>query len=106
MPKILFVEFSGAEHGVEAKVGDSLMQAATTNLVPGIIADCGGNCACATCHVYIGERWSSRIAVPSKEEKEMIECALHVTAESRLSCQVIVNDQLAGLVVRLPESQT
>ncbi len=106
MPKILFVEFSGAKHEVEAKVGDSLMQSATINFVPGIIADCGGNCACATCHVYIGEPWSSRIAAPSKEEKEMIECALHVMAESRLSCQVIVNDELAGMVVRLPESQT
>jgi 2Fe-2S ferredoxin len=106
MPTIVFVEFTGKEHRVEAKIGDSVMQTATNHMVPGILADCGGNCACATCHVYIGEAWSGKVAPPSKEEKEMIECALHVTPESRLSCQVSVTAELEGLIVRLPESQT
>lgn len=106
MPNIVFVEFDGKEHSVEAKLGDSIMQSATSHMIPGILADCGGNCACATCHVYIEEHWASKIPPPSKEEKEMIECALHVTAQSRLSCQVRVTPELAGLVVKLPESQT
>lgn len=106
MPKITFIEFGGAVHHVDAEVGQSVMQAATNNLVPGIIADCGGNCACATCHVYIDEPWRSRATPPSKEEQEMIECALHVTEASRLSCQVHVTPGLDGLIVRLPESQT
>jgi 2Fe-2S ferredoxin len=106
MPNIVFIEFNGKEHRVDAKAGDTVMQAATSHAVPGILADCGGNCACATCHVYIGEPWSSRLAAPTNEEKEMIDCALSVTPESRLSCQVSVSAELEGLVVRLPESQT
>ena len=106
MPTIVFIEFNGKQHRVEAKTGDSVMNAATHHMVPGILADCGGNCACATCHVYIDEPWSGKVAQPSKEEKEMIDCALHVTAHSRLSCQVHITDALDGLVVRLPESQT
>lgn len=106
MPNIVFIEFNGTEHRVEAKAGDTVMQTATHHMIPGILADCGGNCACATCHVYIAEPWTSKIAAPSKEEKEMIECALHVTPESRLSCQIAVTAELEGLQVRLPESQT
>ena len=106
MPKITFIEFNGAEHVVEAGIGQSLMQAAANKMVPGILADCGGNCSCATCHVYIDERWSGRTVPPTKEEKDMLECALHVTGASRLSCQVNVTEGLDGLVVRLPESQT
>ena len=106
MPKIVFIEFNGTEHRIDALVGDSVMQAAANHMVPGIIADCGGNCACATCHVYIEEPWNERANPPSKEEKEMIECALHVTPASRLSCQVHVTAALDGLIVRLPESQT
>ena len=106
MPKIVFVEFNGTEHSVEAKAGDTVMQTATHHMIPGILADCGGNCACATCHVYIAEPWAGKIAAPSKEEKEMIECALYVTPESRLSCQITVTPDVDGLLVRLPESQT
>jgi 2Fe-2S ferredoxin len=106
MPKIVFIEFNGTEHLVDALVGDSVMQTATSHMVPGIVADCGGNCACATCHIYIEESWSARVNPPSREEREMIECALHVTPASRLSCQVQITHELDGLVVRLPESQT
>jgi len=106
MPKIVFVEFDGTEHAVDAAVGDSVMQAATNHSVPGILADCGGNCACATCHVYIGAPWNSHLKPPSKDEIEMIDCALHVTESSRLSCQVAIDAQMEGMIVRLPESQT
>ena|ERR1035441_10015573 len=106
MPKIKFIEFNGTEHVVDARVGATIMQVATTHAVPGIVADCGGNCSCATCHVYIGKPWSSRIAPPTKEENDMIDCALHVNEESRLSCQIAVTEELDGLVVRMPESQT
>jgi 2Fe-2S ferredoxin len=106
MPKITFIEHSGLEHQVEAQIGQSVMQAATGNMVPGIIADCGGNCSCATCHVYVDEQWRAHVPAPSKEEREMIECALHVQENSRLSCQIHVTPELDGLIVRLPESQT
>jgi ferredoxin, 2Fe-2S len=106
MPKIVFVEFNGTEHSVEAVPGDSVMQAAIAHSVPGILADCGGNCACATCHVYIGDPFKSKLQPPSKEEGEMIECALHVTEQSRLSCQIPIALDMEGMVVRLPESQT
>ena len=88
MPKITFIEHDGTERIVEADAGRSVMQAATDHLVPGILADCGGNCACATCHVYVDESWRARLPSPSNEEREMIECALHVQHNSRLSCQI------------------
>ena len=86
--------------------GQSVMQVAMSNRVPGIIADCGGSCSCATCHVYVDPEWQGRIPGPSDTEKEMIDCALHVRENSRLSCQIVVSDAVDGLVVRIPESQT
>ena len=106
MIKITFVEFNGLSHEVTAQTGQSVMQVALSNMVPGIIADCGGNCACATCHVYIGESWKTSFNPPSTDEVAMIECALHVTADSRLSCQLPVTPEMNGMVVHLPESQT
>ncbi len=106
MPKVIYIEFNGTEHAVDAEIGQSVMQVAINKMVPGILADCGGNCACATCHVYIEAPWSERTKPPSKEELEMIDCALHVTPASRLSCQVPITADMEGLVVRLPESQT
>ena len=106
MPKIKFVAHTGREYEVEAAAGQSVMQAASNNMVPGIIADCGGNRSCATCHVYIDAPWSQRTGLPSKEESDMIECALHTRPTSRLSCQIDVTAELDGLVVGLPESQT
>ena len=106
MPKIKFVEHSGQEHLVDAPVGQSVMQAASNNMVPGIVADCGGNRACATCHVYVDGPWRGYIPPASKEEREMIECALHVEENSRLSCQIYITPELDGLVVRIPVSQT
>lgn len=106
MPKIIFIEHSGMQHEVEAQVGDSVMQAAVNNMVPGIIADCGGNCSCATCHVYVDEAWRGHLPAPTKMESEMVECALEVRENSRLGCQLHVTPELDGLIVRLPESQT
>jgi 2Fe-2S ferredoxin len=106
MPKITFIEHSGTRHEVDAQVGQSVMQAAVNNLVPGIIADCGGNCSCATCHVYVPSEWSAHLAPASQAEKEMIECALHVQENSRLSCQLHITPEMDGLEVNLPESQT
>ena len=106
MPKITYIEHSGTTHEINANSGQSVMQIAMSNRVPGIIADCGGSCSCATCHVYVDEAWLDRIPAASSAEKDMIDCALHVQANSRLSCQIEVKDELDGLVVRLPESQT
>jgi 2Fe-2S ferredoxin len=106
MPKITFIEHSGTKHEVQAEVGQSVMQAAVNNMVPGIIADCGGNCSCATCHVYVVEEWRTRLPPPSKEEKDMVECALEVRENSRLGCQVLITSEMDGLVVSLPASQT
>jgi 2Fe-2S ferredoxin len=106
MPRITFVEFSGIEHVVNAEIGTTVMQAATQQGVPGIIGDCGGNCSCATCHVYIDAAWRARISPPAAAESEMIEFVLHRKDESRLGCQISIFADLDGLVVHLPESQT
>lgn len=106
MPRMTFIEHGGQKHEVDAEVGQSVMQVAINHMVPGIIADCGGNCACATCHVYVEAPWDARTGSPSKEERDMIDCALHVRATSRLSCQIKLSAELDGLVVNLPESQT
>jgi 2Fe-2S ferredoxin len=105
MPRITLIESSGTAHTIDATLGESVMQAAMSNRVPGILADCGGSCSCATCHVYVDEDWRERIPPASAAERDMIECALHVQEGSRLSCQIEIRDELEGLVVRLPESQ-
>lgn len=106
MPKITLVEFNGTSHTLDAAPGQSVMQVAMSNRVPGIVADCGGSCSCATCHVYVDSGWVARLPGPSDTEKEMIECALHVQDNSRLSCQIVMSEAVDGLVVRIPESQT
>ncbi len=105
MPKIKYIEHTGKEHEVEVPVGWSVMEGAVKNLVPGIDADCGGACACATCHVFVAEPWFSNL--PKKEDMEitMLDFAPEVEANSRLSCQIKVTPELDGLVVRMPKSQ-
>ena len=105
MSKITFIDFEGVERSVEATNGDSVMEAAVSNDVPGIDADCGGACACATCHVYIDEAWVDAVGKPEDLEAEMLEVAEEVRDNSRLSCQIKVSDELDGLVVKTPESQ-
>lgn len=105
MAKITFVEASGAEHVVEAKLGLTVMESAVKNNVPGITADCGGTCACATCRVYVDEAWRGKLPEPTEMEQGMIEFSEDPQPNVRLSCQVKVTPDLNGLVVRMPESQ-
>ena len=105
MPKVTYIEHDGREHAVEVKSGLSVMEGAIRNNVPGIDADCGGACACATCHVYVDAAWTSKTGERSDMEESMLDFAENVTDASRLSCQIKVTDALEGLVVRLPESQ-
>jgi ferredoxin, 2Fe-2S len=105
MPKITYIEFDGREHAVEVKPGLSVMEGAIKNNVPGIDADCGGACACATCHVYVEEAWREKTGTASAMEESMLDFAENVEPNSRLSCQIRVTDALDGLVVRMPESQ-
>ena len=105
MVKIRFIEHDGTEHVVEGEVGNSLMQTARDNLVPGIIGDCGGNCSCATCHGYVDPDWFDKLPPRSEEEVIMLDGAMHQEQNSRLTCQLKVKPELDGLVIRLPISQ-
>ena len=105
MPKLTFIDFEGTERSVDANVGDSVMESATSNDIPGIDADCGGACACATCHVYISEDWTEIVGKPEELEAEMLDVAEEVRDNSRLSCQVKITDEMHGLIVNTPESQ-
>jgi 2Fe-2S ferredoxin len=108
MPKITYIEYNGTEHVVDVPVGRSVMQGAVDNNVPGIDADCGGECACATCHVYvIDQAWLDRVGlpVPASQEASMLSFAAVAQPNSRLSCQIKVTPELEGLVVRMPEGQ-
>lgn len=105
MAKIVYIEFSGTEHVVEVPTGMSVMKGAVQNDIPGIDADCGGSCACATCQVYVDEAWRERAGTQSEMEASMLEFADHVQPNSRLSCQIEVSDALDGLIVRMPRSQ-
>ena len=105
MAKVTYVEHDGTEHTIEVKNGMSVMEGAIKNNVPGIDADCGGACACATCHVYVDAAWEGKTGEKSAMEESMLDFAENVEANSRLSCQIKVSDELDGLVVRMPESQ-
>lgn len=105
MAKITFIESNGEKHEVEAKAGMSVMEAAIRNMVPGIDADCGGACACATCHVFVRPEWFGKTGEPSAMEQSMLDFAEEVRETSRLSCQIPVTDELDGLTVDLPEHQ-
>jgi len=105
MPKITYIEHDATEHTVEVKKGLSVMEGAIRNNVPGIDADCGGACACATCHVYVDPDFAAETGRPSAMEESMLDFAENVEPNSRLSCQIRVTDDLDGLIVRLPQSQ-
>src|SRR5712664_2140587 len=107
MPKVPYIELTGTENPVEVPVGLSVMRGAVNNNVPGIDADCGGECACATCHVYVDEAWLGLTGtpVPGSQEASMLSFAALAEPNSRLSCQITVSEALDGLVVRLPEGQ-
>ena len=105
MPKVTFISFTGGVYEVDAPLGTTLMRAATDNRIPGIDGDCGGNCACATCHIYVDPAWSERLAARSATEEDMLNCVAELRDSSRLACQITLTDGLNGLVVRLPEAQ-
>ena len=107
MPKVTYIEHSGVEHHVDVPLGLSVMRGAVDNNVPGIDADCGGECACATCHVYVQEPWLTQLGPPEpgSQEASMLSFAAVAQPNSRLSCQLKMTEALDGLVVRLPEGQ-
>lgn len=105
MAKITYVEHDGTEHVIDVKTGLTVMEGAVKNNIPGIDADCGGACACATCHVYVDGDWLPKTGAKSAMEDSMLDFAENVEPNSRLSCQIKVSDELEGLVVRMPESQ-
>jgi ferredoxin, 2Fe-2S len=105
MAKITFIDFEGTSRSVEGEVGSTVMETAINNGVPGIEAECGGACACSTCHVYIDDAWRETVGEPSPMEEDMLDFAYGVQPNSRLSCQIKVTEALDGLVVRTPERQ-
>ena len=105
MARITYILHDGTERTVEAEPGMTVMEAAVKNSVPGIAAECGGACACATCHVYVDEAWREATGSPEQMEEDMLDFAYDVRPTSRLSCQIRVRDELDGLVVQVPERQ-
>ena len=105
MPKITYIENNGKSHTIEVANGLSVMEGAVQNNIPGIDADCGGSMACATCHVYVKEEWFNKLPSKIEGEDDMLDMAFEPKKNSRLSCQLMVSDQLDGLVVNLPEKQ-
>ena len=105
MPKITYIEHDGKTHTIEVASGVSVMEGAVQNNIPGIDADCGGSMACATCHVYVKEEWFNKLPKKEDGEEDMLDMAFEPKKNSRLSCQLMVSDQLDGLVVNLPEKQ-
>jgi 2Fe-2S ferredoxin len=105
MPKIKYIDQNGTERAIDVPVGWSVMEGAVNNRVPGIDADCGGACACATCHVYVDPAWLAKLPPKSEMEENMLDFALEVRPNSRLSCQIKVSEELDGLTVTTPKSQ-
>ena len=105
MTTITYIEHNGTEHPIEVAPGLTIMEGAVRNNVPGIDADCGGACACATCHVYVDAAWLAKTGQRSTTEESMLEFVDGVADNSRLACQIKVTDELNGLRVTMPESQ-
>jgi 2Fe-2S ferredoxin len=105
MTKITYVEPDGARIETEGETGSTVMETAILNGVPGIVAECGGACSCATCHVYVDPEWTDAVGGPSAMEEDMLDFAFEVKPTSRLSCQIRVRDELDGLVVHVPTRQ-
>jgi 2Fe-2S ferredoxin len=105
MGKVRFIDHEGTERDVDVADGVSLMEAARDNDVPGIEAECGGACACATCHVFVDEVWFEAVGGPGEAEESMLEFAAEVRPTSRLSCQVLMSPEIDGVVVHTPASQ-
>jgi len=106
MTNVTYIEHNGTRHTVDVAAGTSVMQGAIDNNIEGIVAECGGGMACATCHCYVDEAWIDKVGPASEPEQDMLEFSASETRPtSRLSCQITVSDELDGLVVHLPEQQ-
>jgi ferredoxin, 2Fe-2S len=105
MPKLRFIQASGEEQVVAAETGKSVMEAAVNSMVRGIVAECGGACSCATCHVYVDPPWFGRLLPPDAMEQGMLEGAIEPGPHSRLSCQIDVTEALDGMILRIPAGQ-
>ncbi|MEC9343835.1 MAG: 2Fe-2S iron-sulfur cluster-binding protein [Pseudomonadota bacterium] len=105
MAKITYVSADGTEHVIEAANGTTVMENAVKNSISGIEAECGGACACATCHVYVDDKWTEIVGPPDIMEEDMLDFAWEGKPSSRLSCQIKVSDELDGLIVHIPERQ-
>jgi len=106
MPKITYIDNSGNSKTVNVSSGLSVMEGAIQNNIPGIDADCGGSMACATCHVYVQERWLGKLNKAENGEQDMLDMAFEPKKNSRLSCQILISEEIDGLVVTTPEKQT
>ena len=105
MPKITYIEHNGKTHTIDVHNDLSVMEGAIQNNIPGIEADCGGACACATCHVYVDKQWLDKLPKKDSAEEDMLDMAFEPKKNSRLSCQIVVSDELDGLVVKMPSKQ-
>ena len=105
MPKITYIEHNGKVHEIEVANGLTVMEGAVQNNIPGIDADCGGSCACATCHVYVDENWFNKLPKKDSAEEDMLDIPHEPQKLSRLSCQITVSDLLDGLGVKMPSKQ-
>ena len=105
MPKITYIKHNGASHKIEVSNGLTVMEGAVQNNIQGIDADCGGSCACATCHVYVDEKWFKKLKKKESAEVDMLDMAYKPNKFSRLSCQITVAEELDGLVVKMPSKQ-
>jgi ferredoxin, 2Fe-2S len=105
MPRITYITHDGQEYSVDGETGQTVMETAIKHDVPGIVAECGGACSCATCHVYVDQAWREATGEPSQMEEDMLDFAFDVRPESRLSCQLRISDAFEGLIVRVPEHQ-
>ena len=105
MPQVKFIEFDGTKHNIDANNGDSIMTTAISNLVPGIDADCGGECSCATCHVIVDDAWIGKLAEIAETENSMLDLNPDRETNSRLSCQIPMSEDIDGITILLPEFQ-
>ncbi len=105
MSQVHFISFEGQRRSIETRIGENLMRAATDNGVPGIDGDCGGQCACATCHVFVSAPWAERLPAMQTNEHDILEFSNERRASSRLACQIIMTPELDGIEVHMPEGQ-
>lgn len=103
MPRLTFVTLDGESHDIEAETGLSVMEAATRGGIEGILADCGGACACATCHIYVDPQWLDKLPPKSEVEADMLDCTDDPRPNSRLACQIPITAQLDGMILYVPE---